>query len=91
MLFRSADGLAAAEKGKQALELSSKQADEEIGKARTRAGDIIAQAEKRASQMIEEAKANPDMAHALHALYGDDVYSPADFARDTKADVKREG
>ena len=51
-----ADGLAAAEKGKQALELSSKQADEEIGKARGRAGDIIAQAEKRASQMIEEAK-----------------------------------
>jgi len=40
-----ADGLAAAEKGKQALESSAKQADEEIGKARTRAGDIIAQAE----------------------------------------------
>ncbi len=51
-----ADGLAAAEKGKQALEFSSKQADEEIGKARSRAGDIIGQAEKRASQMIEEAK-----------------------------------
>ncbi|OGA00061.1 MAG: F0F1 ATP synthase subunit B [Betaproteobacteria bacterium RIFCSPLOWO2_02_FULL_62_17] len=51
-----ADGLAAAEKGKQALEISSKQAGEEIGKARGRAGDIIAQAEKRASQMIEEAK-----------------------------------
>ena len=51
-----ADGLAAAERGKLALELSSKQADEEIGKARSRAGDIIGQAEKRASQMIEEAK-----------------------------------
>jgi len=51
-----ADGLAAAEKGKLALEFSSKQVDEEIGKARSRAGDIIGQAEKRASQMIEEAK-----------------------------------
>lgn len=51
-----ADGLAAAEKGKQSLELSSKQADEEIAKARGRAGDIIGQAEKRASQLIEEAK-----------------------------------
>lgn len=51
-----ADGLAAAEKGKQALDTSSKLADEEIGKARSRAGDIIGQAEKRVSQMIEEAK-----------------------------------
>jgi F-type H+-transporting ATPase subunit b len=51
-----ADGLAAAEKGKLALEQSAKQADDEIGKARGRAGDIIAQAEKRAAQLIEEAK-----------------------------------
>jgi F-type H+-transporting ATPase subunit b len=51
-----ADGLAAAEQGKQSLELSSKQADEEIAKARARAAEIMAQAEKRASQMIEEAK-----------------------------------
>lgn len=51
-----ADGLAAAEQGKQALELSSRQADEEIAKARARAAEIIAQGEKRVSQMIEEAK-----------------------------------
>ena len=51
-----ADGLAAAEQGKQSLELSSKQADEEIAKARARAAEIMAQAEKRATQMIEEAK-----------------------------------
>ena len=51
-----ADGLAAAEKGKQSLEVSAKQADEEIAKARGRAGDIIGQAEKRATQLIEEAK-----------------------------------
>ena len=41
--------------------------------------------------MKEEAMSNPDMAHALHALYGEDVYSHADYIRDTKADVKREG
>ena len=51
-----ADGLAAAEQGKQSLELSAKQADEEIAKARARAAEIMGQAEKRASQMIEEAK-----------------------------------
>jgi F-type H+-transporting ATPase subunit b len=51
-----ADGLAAAEQGKRSLELSAKQADEEIIKARARAAEIMGQAEKRASQMIEEAK-----------------------------------
>jgi F-type H+-transporting ATPase subunit b len=51
-----ADGLAAAEEGKQSLERSALKAGEEISKARARAGEIIAQAEKRASQMIEEAK-----------------------------------
>lgn len=51
-----ADGLAAAEAGKQSLERSAKQADEAIAQARGRANEIVAQAEKRASQMIEEAK-----------------------------------
>ena len=51
-----ADGLAAAEQGKRALEQSTKQADESIGQARNRAAEVIAQAEKRAAQMVEEAK-----------------------------------
>ena len=51
-----ADGLAAAEQGKRSLELSTRQADEEVKKARERATDVLAQAEKRAAQMIEEAK-----------------------------------
>ena len=42
------------------------------------------------ADMKEEAESNPDMAHALRALYGDDVYSHADYIRDTKADVKGE-
>lgn len=51
-----ADGLAAAEEGKQSLARSAKQADEAVTQARGRANEILAQAEKRASQMIEEAK-----------------------------------
>ena len=52
-----ADGLAAAEQGRKSLEVSAKQAGEEIAGARGRASDILAQAEKRAAQVIEEAKA----------------------------------
>ena len=52
-----ADGLAAAEQGRKSLEVSAKQAGEEIAGARGRASDILAQAEKRAAQVIAEAKA----------------------------------
>jgi len=51
-----AEGLAAAEKGRQTLEFSSRQAEQDIRAARERAAEIVAQAEKRAAQMIEEAK-----------------------------------
>jgi F-type H+-transporting ATPase subunit b len=51
-----ADGLAAAEQGRHALETSTRQADEEIKRARERAAEIISQAEKRFAQMIDEAK-----------------------------------
>lgn len=51
-----ADGLAAAEQGKKSLELSAKQAGEEVAGARNRAADIVAQADKRGAQVIEEAK-----------------------------------
>ncbi len=51
-----ADGLAAAEQGRRALELSSTQADEALQQGRTRSAEILAQAEKRVAQMIEEAR-----------------------------------
>ena len=51
-----ADGLAAAEQGKRALEQSTRQADESIRQARSRAAEVLAQAEKRAAQMVEEAR-----------------------------------
>jgi F-type H+-transporting ATPase subunit b len=51
-----ADGLAAAEQGKRSLEVSAKQADDEMKKARERAAELISQAEKRAAQMVDEAR-----------------------------------
>ena len=51
-----ADGLAAAEQGKKSLELSAKQAGEEVAGARNRAADIVAQADKRGAQVIEDAR-----------------------------------
>jgi F-type H+-transporting ATPase subunit b len=51
-----AEGLAAAEKGRQSLEASARQAEQSIAEARTRAAEIIGQAERRATQMIEEAR-----------------------------------
>jgi F-type H+-transporting ATPase subunit b len=53
-----ADGLAAAERGKQDLELASKRADELIREAKEQAQVIIAQAETRGAQLVEEAKGN---------------------------------
>lgn len=54
---RIASELAAAEKGKRELELAEKHADEAMAEARTRSAEIIAQAERRADDLIEESKA----------------------------------
>ena len=51
-----AEGLAAAEQGRQSLETSRKQADQAIQEARGRATEILAQAERRAAQLVDEAK-----------------------------------
>lgn len=52
-----ADGLAAAERGAQALKEASAKSDDELKVARGQAQDIIAAANKQATQMIEQAKA----------------------------------
>jgi len=51
-----AEGLAAAERGRQDLQLAAKRAAEEIQNARAQASEIISQAEKRGAVVIEEAK-----------------------------------
>jgi F-type H+-transporting ATPase subunit b len=53
---RIADGLAAAERGKQELEQAAKKSAEVLQAARAQASEIIAQSERRAMQIIEEAK-----------------------------------
>src|SRR4051812_36333807 len=51
-----ADGLAAAERGKQDLEKAGVRTTEMLREAKQQAQDILAQAEKRAAQIIDEAK-----------------------------------
>ena len=51
-----ADGLAAAERGKQDLELAAKRAEDVVREARQRAQDILSQADKRAAELVDEAK-----------------------------------
>jgi len=51
-----ADGLAAAERGKQDLELATKRSTEALREGREKAAELLAQAEKRAAQVVEEAK-----------------------------------
>jgi F-type H+-transporting ATPase subunit b len=51
-----ADGLAAAEQGRRSLELSTRQAEDAVSDARSRAAEILAQAEKRGAQLIDEAR-----------------------------------
>jgi len=53
-----ADGLAAAQEGRSALELAAKKSDATLNEAKQKASEIIGQAEKRAAQIIDEAKAN---------------------------------
>jgi F-type H+-transporting ATPase subunit b len=51
-----ADGLAAAERGKQALNDANLRVEQELVKTRTENQQRIAEAEKRALQIVEEAK-----------------------------------
>lgn len=51
-----AEGLAAAERGKQDLEQASVRTADMLREARQQAQDILAQADKRSTQIVEEAK-----------------------------------
>ncbi len=51
-----ADGLAAAERGQQELDLAQKRAAEILREAKEKAGEIIAMAERRGIEMREEAQ-----------------------------------
>lgn len=51
------DGLAAADKAKSELAAANKRVEEELAKSRNETADRIAQAERRAQAIVEEAKA----------------------------------
>lgn len=51
-----AEGLAAAERGKQELEQAARRTEEILVEARHKAQELLTQADKRASQIVEEAK-----------------------------------
>lgn len=51
-----ADGLAAAQEGKSALEVAARNADVTLNAAKQKASEIIGQAEKQSAQIVEEAK-----------------------------------
>lgn len=53
-----ADGLAAAEQGKQDLTQAEQRSDEILREAKQHAQEIIVQADKRAAQLLDEAKTN---------------------------------
>jgi F-type H+-transporting ATPase subunit b len=53
---RIADGLAAAERGKQDLEAAEKRVADELRKAKEQSTEIVLSAEKRANQIVDEAK-----------------------------------
>ena len=54
---RIADGLAAAERGKNDLALAAKRSAELLREAKEKVSEIIALGDKRASEIVEEAKA----------------------------------
>jgi len=51
-----ADGLAAAERGRQELESADRRAQESLAEARARAAEVVSHAEKRAAEIVAEAK-----------------------------------
>ncbi len=52
-----AEGLAAAERGKQSLDLAAKNSAETIRAGKEKVAELLVQAEKQSQQIIEEAKA----------------------------------
>lgn len=58
-----AEGLAAAERGKNEQEIAAKRSAEALREAKAKAAELVAQAEKRAQQIVEEAKGNAKVEH----------------------------
>jgi F-type H+-transporting ATPase subunit b len=79
-----ADGLAAAQEGRSALEVAAKKSEAALTEAKQKASEIIGQAEKRASQIIEEAKNNAK-------VEGDRIIAGAKAEIDQEVNRAKEG
>ena len=53
-----ADGLAAAERGKQEMQMAERKIDELLAEAKQRAADILSQTEKQSARLLEESRAH---------------------------------
>lgn len=78
-----ADGLAAAQQGKDELELAKHKSSDMIADAKTQASSIVEQAHQRANHIIEEAKhdAREEGERLLH-LAQNDIQQEANQARE---------
>ena len=87
-----ADGLAAAERGKQDLALAEQRSNEALNEAKAKAAEIIALSEKRRNEIIEEAReeakveANRVKAHA-RAEVDQEILRAKETLRDQVADL----
>lgn len=79
-----ADGLAAAQEGKSALEVAAKKSEATLAEAKQKASEIIGQAEKRATQIVEEAKGNAK-------AEGDRIFTGAKAEIDQELNRAKEG
>ena len=79
-----ADGLAAAQEGRSALEVAAKKSEATLAEAKQKASEIIAQAEKRGSQIVEEAKDNAK-------VEGDRILAGAKAEIDQEVNRAKEG
>ena len=85
-----ADGLAQAERGRSSLADAQKQTEVLLKEARDRAHELMAQAEKSASQRVEDAKAQAKVeadriVAAAHAQIGQEVQSAKQQLREQVA------
>jgi len=79
-----ADGLAAAQEGRSALEVAAKKSEATLAEAKQKASEIVAQAEKRGSQIVEEAKGNAK-------VEGDRILAGAKAEIDQEVNRAKEG
>lgn len=87
-----ADGLAEAERGRSSLSDAQKQTDQMLSEARSRAQEIVAAAEKAASQRIEESKSQAKtegerLVAAAHAQISQEVQSAKQVLREQVAQL----